>query len=634
MDASKPTQYPEIMQPIIARNISSYLSLRDCWTCQLVLPNWEFFVSSVFFLSHGSEQCPQELIDQLGDNDKITRIVIRGGGPTCLDGAFGLIELALDSFAPKRMTNLVSLDLQKQSVSFTEFSNVFRENSFCLAQLDDLALTLHHPDSSHLCVDQDQHSLLLPQSLTSVRLKLHCQWDLVCYLRLLRALQNVRKLEIKERLFEHRGISDEQQTPSTTIVLYFNNLRFLHCYFRSLLFNYLLFSAKVIFPKLKNLHLDCLSEKDVDTAQRVVTPQKSLGDIQTKYSIIWDGPIDSECFGCSQCSSAHKEGEEDGVEVPVTAVSRILHHRSLPPHLHLYVNASGEEDNIDSTVVHLLSQSTYSTLSIECCRPEGRVDHSLAADHLLSSVCSRTCLPIFGRPLAPNLIELRLSAELCYGLLRTNWPTQVSGTAPGVRTLTISPERWLRPLWSSLGTPINARDLEPLLDLFPSLATLNLYTRCLIKCRGLDYLLCTCSQLRRLYLHSRAFESVHGLLVQLRLLKEHQKLEVLLLDCPYDITHYDLADVQNLPTLRYVLLRLGSSIQLVAAWVLDLFERLPSLEWFVYISPVQCRTFVCSRMSPGATLEFTELETDKIAALIQRLPQLLSIFWERLLDFA
>uniref|UniRef100_A0A0X3P033 Uncharacterized protein n=1 Tax=Schistocephalus solidus TaxID=70667 RepID=A0A0X3P033_SCHSO len=127
MDASKPTQYPEIMQPIIARNISSYLSLRDCWTCQLVLPNWEFFVSSVFFLSHGSEQCPQELIDQLGDNDKITRIVIRGGGPTCLDGAFGLIELALDSFAPKMMTNLVRLDLQKQSIKFEDWENMFLE---------------------------------------------------------------------------------------------------------------------------------------------------------------------------------------------------------------------------------------------------------------------------------------------------------------------------------------------------------------------------------------------------------------------------------------------------------------------------------------------------------------------------
>ncbi|VDM01289.1 unnamed protein product [Schistocephalus solidus] len=629
MYACKPTQYPNIMQPVIARTISSYLSLRDCWTCQIALPSWEFFVSSVFFLSHGSEHRLQELIDQLGDTDKSTRVAIQGDGPTCPEGAFILMKLALDSFAPKRRTNLVSLDLQKHSINFEDWENMLRERSFCLAQLDDLALTLHHPDSSYLCNEQDPHPVLFLRSLTSLHLKLHCNWDSVCYLRLLRALQNVRKMELDERLVDHHGIAEEPHTPPSMIVLYFNNLSVLRCYFGSLLFKYLLVSGKEIFPKLKNLHLDCLSEKDVHTAQRVVTDQKSLEDIQTDYSIVWDRGTDSDCSWCSQCDSAIKEAKES-----TNFISKILHHRSSPPHLHLHLNALGEEDNVNATVVQLLTQSTYSILSIECCRPEGRLDGSLIVKYLRSSVCSRACLHIFGRPLPPSLTELRISAELCYNFIHTKWPAQLNGIASGVRTLTISPERWLLPLWSSLGTPVTVRDLGQLLVLFPSLMTLTLCTRCLIRCRGLEDILFACSHLRRLYLHSRAFESVHGLLVQLRLSKAHQRLEVLLFNCPYDIMRYDLADVQNLPALRYLLLRLGSSSQLVVACVADLFERLSSLEWFVYISPVQCRTFVCSRMSPGATLEFVVLETDKIPALIQRLPQLNSVFWERLLELA
>ncbi|VDL98071.1 unnamed protein product [Schistocephalus solidus] len=300
----------------------------------------------------------------------------------------------------------------------------------------------------------------------------------------------------------------------------------------------------------------------------------------------------------------------------------------------LDLQKQSEEDNVDVNVVHLLRQSTYSILSIEYCRPEGRLGGSLVIEYLLSNLCYRVCLHIFRQPLPQNLTELRISAELCYGLIRTNFLAQVRDTVSVVWTLIISPGRWLLSLWTSLGTSVNARDLETLLAPFPSLTTLSVCTRYLIQCTRLECILGACSQLRKLYLHSRAFGSVHGLLVQLRIFNVHQRLEVLLLDCPCDITHYHLVDVQNLPILRYVLLRLGSSIRLVSTWIADIFERLPSLEWFVYISSVECRTFVCSRMSTGSTPEFAVLETDKILDLIPQLPQLLSIFWERLLDLA
>ncbi|VDN21007.1 unnamed protein product [Dibothriocephalus latus] len=379
----------------------------------------------------------------------------------------------------------------------------------------------------------------------------------------------------------------------------------------------------------------------------MVALRDSLEDIQINYSVVWDRGRDRKSFWCSQCNSASKEVEEEVGSIDLSVASKILyHHRSSsssPLHLHLHLNVfgkeEGEENNLDATVVHLLGQSAaYSILSIECCRPDGRIDRSCSAvEYLLSSVCSRACLPIFNHPLPPSLTELRISAEVCVGLIHTNWLAAEDGSGLSisrVRSLSISPECWLFPLWSSSGRPVNAGDLESLLAHLPCLTTLSLCTRCLIRCRGLELVLRACSRLRRLYLHSRAFESVQGVLAQLRLSAEHRRLEVLVLDCPYDITPYDLADVQKLPAVRYILLRLGSFIRLAAAWVVNLFDRLPSLEWFVYISPVECRTFVCSRISPGASLEFAELDTDRIPVLIQRLPQLLSVFWERLLDLA
>ncbi|VDL95946.1 unnamed protein product [Schistocephalus solidus] len=126
-------------------NSTQYLDIM-----QAVLPNWKFLVSLVFFLSHGSEHHLQELIEQLGDTDKSTHVAIQGDSPTCPKGAFILMKLILDSFAPKTRTNLVNLDLQKHSINFEDWENMLKEKSFSLAQLDDLALTLHHPNSAVL----------------------------------------------------------------------------------------------------------------------------------------------------------------------------------------------------------------------------------------------------------------------------------------------------------------------------------------------------------------------------------------------------------------------------------------------------------------------------------------------------
>ncbi|VDL95943.1 unnamed protein product [Schistocephalus solidus] len=187
-----------LSQELIASEILRYLSIRDYWSCALVLPCWKRFKAFPILLSDAHVGHLERLSASLSDPVKITRLALEEGGPTTTGGATFILTSVFQGMEDKA-TNLVELDLSHQMVDETDFLRLCTEASTRIPYLSCLYICLHH-SSNRICANSLETSECsgVLQSLLSAKVRFIYIWDICCYIAVLECLQSVNYLVIRE----------------------------------------------------------------------------------------------------------------------------------------------------------------------------------------------------------------------------------------------------------------------------------------------------------------------------------------------------------------------------------------------------------------------------------------------------